>query len=85
MNSTNRQYSGLLIGKVFDNEHSNSQSLCLDKVLILVLDTYIYEEIQWFIYDWKPGFTITVDNRAPYTIFTVEDYLEYVKENYEWE
>jgi len=43
-----------------------------------------WPDVEWFLYEWRPGFEITTDNSTPraatYVINSLDDYLAYAKE-----
>lgn len=44
----------------------------------------LWHDVQWFLFDWKPGFCIEITATATnpkrsYTIQSIEDYLSYAK------
>lgn len=65
-----------------DNEHSNCQSLIQSKLMREVFGD-MYEDVTWFLYEWKPGYTITTGANTPeektYVIETEENYYKYLE------
>ena len=40
----------------------------------------LYEEIFWFLYDWRKGFTITNKDGKEYIINNLDDFVQYLSE-----
>lgn len=38
-----------------------------------------YEDICWFLYEWKPGYSIKTQDGVEYTFNTEEDYYKYLE------
>lgn len=60
---------------IFDNNYANLQDRIIVKLLKTILKDY-YEDVSWFLYDWRPGYTITVKDTT-YVINSIDDYLKY--------
>jgi len=70
---------------LFDNDYSDSLSRvesALSKELFTI--PFLYDDVGWFLYEWSPGYSITV-GPITYPLDGLSDYLAYVKENYEFE
>lgn len=67
---------------IFDNNYANMQDRIIVKLLKTILKDY-YEDVTWFLYDWKPGYTITVENTT-YVINSLDDYLNYASKELEF-
>lgn len=69
----------------FDNPMIDSLYSSVDLLLKGLCDAieepYLHEDIKWFLYDHRPGLTITVGD-VVYTINNDEDYLNYLKNEY---
>lgn len=63
----------------YENTYVNNILLDQDRLLKFAVGD-LYEDIQWFLYDWKPGFEIQV-NETEYIIETLDDYINYLVVN----
>lgn len=63
---------------LLDNEYANCQALIQSKLMRVVFGD-MYEDVTWFLYEWKPGFTIDVQGFDTFTINTEEDYYKYLE------
>lgn len=63
----------------FDNSYVESLH---NQVQLLMKQTFknIYEEVDWFLYDWRPGFTITNKDGKDYVINNLDDFIQYLSE-----
>lgn len=63
----------------FDNSYTDSLHKQVD---LLMRSTFkdIYEEVDWFIMDWKAGFTITNKDGKDYIINNLDDFIQYLSE-----
>ncbi len=56
-----------------------------DSATTIVLETLIPEillkELNWFLYDWRPGYCIYAGN-CNYTINSIQDMIKYIEEEY---
>lgn len=71
----------VLADVVIENKYTEQLSNMYDK-LIQELFGELYEEVSWFLYEWTSGFIVTVSD-VTYTINTIEDYIEYIKQEYQ--
>jgi hypothetical protein len=66
---------------IFDDEYVES---VLEENHLLMQhifgDNYLC--VRWFLYDWKPGYTL-VDNGIECVIQSIEDYLKYKEDNWD--
>lgn len=62
---------------ILDNEYSNCNALIQSALLKQVFGD-MYEDISWFLYEWKPGYTIGVGD-VTYVINSEEDYYKYLE------
>lgn len=65
----------------FDNEYTNNQGLMFDVVFNALFGETLTEDVFWFLYEWKPGYSVTVEDRE-YKIETIDEYFEYIKKEY---
>lgn len=68
----------------FDNTIVNALEMQKDYMLKMILGESLYEEVCWFLYEWKSssvGTTITT-NDTEYVINNFSDYINYLKEVY---
>lgn len=74
-----------LAGFIFDNPYSLTMDVEND-ILSEALFGKFYDDVSWFLYEWRPGFTISVnvgsDDEITYTINTEEDYYDYLRKEY---
>lgn len=63
----------------YENTYVNNILLDHDRLLKFAVGD-LYEDIQWFLYDWKPGYEIQV-NETKYVIKTLDDYIDYLETN----
>lgn len=63
----------------FDNSYTDSLHKQVD---LLMRATFkdIYEEVDWFLYEWKPGYQIINPNGKEYVINDVDDYIKYLSD-----
>ena len=63
----------------FDNSYTESLHKQVD---LLMRATFkdIYEEVYWFIMDWREGFTITNKDGKDYIINNLDDFVQYLSE-----
>ena len=61
----------------FDNSYTESLHKQVD---LLMRATFkdIYEEVYWFIMDWREGFTITNKDGKDYIINNLDDFVQYL-------
>ena len=51
-----------------------------DMLIRLIFDEHA-TAIEWFLYEWKPGFEVGVDGMTPVPINSIDEYIEYMKNN----
>lgn len=39
------------------------------------------EAIEWFLYEWRPGFEIGLAGQTPTPINSIDEYIDYMKKN----
>lgn len=61
----------------YENPYVNSILMEHDTLLKFTLGD-LCDDVFWFLYDWKPGFHITVDDRQ-YIINDLNDYITYLE------
>ena len=49
-----------------------------EHVLLRAIFKDLYQSVNWILWEWRPGFSLTVNGRA-YVINTLDDYLDYAK------
>ena len=62
---------------VFDNEYINIQGQMMD----LLIQNYFGDQadsIYWFLYDWKPGYSVEVDGQQT-MINNIDEYIAWMK------
>lgn len=75
----------------FDNTYTNSLADEATDLLALFVNEVLIEEIYWYLYDCDPGDTITIPGSTEdsgaivYAIHSVEDFISYIKDNYEFD
>jgi len=66
----------------FDNEYVSSLHGTISHLMEALLSSELLEDdVNWFIFEWRPGFTILVADKN-YVINDIDDYFEYIKEVY---
>ncbi len=66
----------------FDNEYVASFQGIINNLLeVLLPNECLEEDVNWFLFEWRPGFTIFVADKD-YVINNIDDYFEYIKEVY---
>ena len=63
----------------YENVYVNNILLEFDHLLKFAIGD-LYEDVQWFLYDWKPGYEIQV-NETKHVIKTLDDYMRYLESN----
>lgn len=51
------------------------------EMALLLFGQILYDDVNWFLFDWREGYAITVDG-VEYVINNIDDYLNYVKKEY---
>lgn len=69
----------------FDNEYCNLSGLMFDEAMKAALTPELYEDVCWFLWDWKPGFEISTPEGKKHVINNINDYFTITKEYYEWD
>lgn len=90
--SRDRYYDSIPIDirdAIMDNGYTESLAEENTNILALLLPITILDEINWFLYEWNTGDSITVKGDAGseivYTINTIEDFFAFIVDNYEFE
>ncbi len=66
---------------VIDNKYTNS--VCMENdFLIQQLFGELTDHVCWFLYEWKPGYSIG-DNGVDYVIETVQDFVDATQQIYQ--
>ncbi len=65
----------------FDNEYTNIMGMQYDIVLQALFGPVMVEDVYWFLLEWKPGYSVTVDGKE-YTIQNVDQFIAYMVEIY---
>lgn len=66
---------------IFDNDYTNCKGLMFDKTAQILFGS-MYEDIMWFLYEWKPGNKkpqIWLADGTTYVLETEEDYYKYLE------
>ena len=71
-----------IVNGVFDNEHANLGSNALDRILRVYVPADLLLELDWFVYEWKPGYTITTVDCIEYVINTKDEFFDYLDKEY---
>lgn len=66
---------------IYDNQYVNSVAVENDFLIRKLFGEELTEDVFWFLYDWKPGYDITV-NEVTYNINDLESYIDYVNNVY---
>ena len=61
----------------FDNEYVTNIGTALDVTLESLLGVDLYNEYAWFMWDWKPGYIIEI-NEHKYIINNIDDFMAYL-------
>ncbi len=61
----------------FDNTYVNNTRFEFEAALKLTTGD-LYDDISWFLFEWQPGFHITIDDKK-YEINNVDDYFNYLE------
>lgn len=61
------------------HENSFVNKICIehDHILKFALGD-LYEDVQWFLYEWRPGFQLAVDYKS-YEINNIDDFFNYLE------
>jgi hypothetical protein len=62
---------------IFDNEYSNSQGMINDMLCDTIFGKDI-ESINWFIYDWQPGYKVESNDKT-FVINNLDDYIAFIE------
>lgn len=54
-------------------------------LLKTILGKELHEELDWFLYEWKEGNTITLKNGTEYIINNISDFVNYITETYNFD
>ena len=69
----------------FDNDYVNSLGFINDLLVSAWTgDDAIEQDINWFRYEWQPGFTVDVSDKE-YKINDLEDFFAYMLDVHEWD
>jgi hypothetical protein len=63
----------------FDNPLQESTQLIADILIRKYFDEH-WESIEWFIYEWKPGYSVGVSGQET-VINSIDEYIEWMKLN----
>jgi hypothetical protein len=61
----------------FDNVYVNNIATSLDNTLETLLGVELFDEYTWFVWDWKPGYTIEIQDHK-YIINNIDDFMKYL-------
>ena len=67
---------------LFDNEFVNT----LDTTIQILIEKVFGESygIEWFLYEWKPGMEVGIFGEPLTPIYTIDEYILWVKANETW-
>lgn len=69
----------------FDNTYVNTiLNSAMDLFKLHFDNDTLYSDVEWFLYEWQPGFDIRVNDKE-YVINNKADYISYLKENYKFD
>lgn len=68
-------------GVFFDNEYTNSMGRQYDLLLQTLFGPAMAEDVYWFLLEWKPGYTVSIDGKE-YVINTPKEFIAYMAETY---
>ena len=63
----------------YDNGYTNILYKQREMLLKFIFKN-LYEEVYWFVYDWREGFTITNKDGKDYIINNLDDFIQYLSE-----
>ena len=66
---------------IVNDGYVNASMMFTERALEILLPDH-YECLAWWMYEWKPGFIIRVDEKT-YTIYNVDDYLTFKQETWD--
>lgn len=61
----------------YENPYTNNILMGHDTLLNFALGD-LTDDVMWFLYDWRPGFSIKVDEKE-YIINDLDDYIQYLE------
>lgn len=76
-----REEDSTLCDFVIENRYNESVFRENDYLLQKLLGIQLYEDLMWYIYDWKPGYDVVVEN-VTYTIIDINSYMNYINNVY---
>ena len=72
----------LILGDfVIENRYTNLIEMENEYLLRKLLGENLCEDVFWFIYDWKPGYEVGIDN-VTYKIEDINSYMSYINNVY---
>jgi len=66
-----------IVSAFFDNEYVNNIVTSLDNTLEILLGVDLFDEYAWFVWDWKPGYSIEIQDHK-YIINNIDDFMKYL-------
>lgn len=67
----------------FDNPLQESTQMICDILMCKYFDEH-WESVEWFLYEWKPGYTVGIGGQDT-VINNIDEYIEWMRENEEFE
>jgi hypothetical protein len=64
-------------GFIFDNSYVNSLQDDYSTMLKVIFDEHA-EAIEWFLYEWKPGYEVEFDGKTK-KIHNIDEYIDWIK------
>jgi len=66
-------------GYIFDNGYTNPLMIMKDKLMEVAFGEH-YQSIEWFLYDWQPGYGVGIHG-VETEIHNIDDYITWMKLN----
>ena len=67
---------------IIDDCYSNSLNTVIDTILATVMPIEHYDCLMWFLYDWKVGYSVIMDDGTKYIINNIDDYISFKQETW---
>ena len=61
----------------YENKYVNSILMEIDVLLKLAVGNELIDDVEWFLYEWKPGFNIQIDDQT-HEINNLGDFMRYL-------
>jgi hypothetical protein len=59
------------------NEYVNNIAITAENTLEILLGVDLFDEYAWFVWDWKPGYSIEIQDHK-YIINNIDDFMKYL-------